>query len=334
MDKGKVKVAVIGCGYWGRNHVRVFERLGVLAAICDESPERLAEMRATYTQVQEKTFSEILLDNTINAVVIATPAVSHFDLAFSALAANKHVFVEKPVALKIEDAQKLCEFSAKQGRLLMVGHLLHYHPGFVMLKQMIRRGEVGELKYLYSNRLNFGKVRHQENILWSFAPHDISMILALVGHEPLMVASYGASYLNQNIKDMTMTHMEFPGGIRSHIFVSWLHPYKEQKLIVLGEHGMIVFDDGQDWSSKLQIFRGHIDRSSDRAQLKRVEAERIDLLPQEPLQQECEHFLECIRQGRRPLTDGEEGLRVLKVLNAAELSYTNEQSPIQVPSYA
>ena len=183
----------------------------------------------------------------------------HASLAQRALTAGKHVFVEKPLALQVDEAEALCALAEERDRRLMVGHLLQYHPGFIKLRQLVRDGELGRLQYLYSNRLNLGKVRREEDILWSFAPHDLSMILSLVGQEPAEVAAQGGYYLHKAIADVTTTHLTFPGGEQAHVFVSWLHPFKEQKLVVIGDRAMAVFDDGQSWGEKLLIFPHRIE---------------------------------------------------------------------------
>ena len=179
----------------------------------------------------------------IAAVAIAAPAAHHASLARAALEAGKHVFVEKPLALTLVEAERLCQLAEQRDRCLMVGHLLQYHPAFIALRDLVNRGELGRLQYLYSNRLNLGKVRREEDILWSFAPHDLSMILSLVGQEPTEVSASGAYFLHRTIADVTTTHLAFPGGEQAHVFVSWLHPFKEQKLVAVGDRAMAVFDD-------------------------------------------------------------------------------------------
>ncbi|HAD88097.1 MAG TPA: oxidoreductase, partial [Rhodospirillaceae bacterium] len=218
-------VAVIGCGHWGKNHVRNFHALGALAAVSDANPDLAATMAETY-EVPAKAVADILADGDIKGVVIAAPAEAHADLAIAALEAGKHVFVEKPLALTLTEAEGVLAAAEAAGRTLMVGHLLQYHPAFLKLVEMVRAGELGKLQYLYSNRLNLGKIRREENALWSFAPHDISMILALVGDEPVTVRAEGGSYLHDVIADVTTTHLTFPGGEQAHVFVSWLHPFK------------------------------------------------------------------------------------------------------------
>jgi predicted dehydrogenase/acetyltransferase-like isoleucine patch superfamily enzyme len=310
------RVAVVGTGYWGKNLVRNFANIGALVAISDRDAATAAALSDQYG-VRAVEFADVLADPTIDAVVVAAPAALHFDLASRALEARKHVYVEKPLALDVGEAEKLCELAEGAGLVLMVGHLLQYHPAFLKLKEIVAGGELGRVQYLYSNRLNLGKIRREEDILWSFAPHDISMILALVGTEPDHVWAVGAKYLHQSVADVTTTHLSFPAGERAHVFVSWLHPSTEQRLVVVGDRGMAVFDDGRPWDSKLTLYRHRIDWRDGRPEPVKAEAEAVVVEPQEPLEVECRHFLACVEDGSRPRTDGREGLRVLRVLDAA-----------------
>ena len=314
-----MRIAVVGCGYWGKNLVRNFHELGALAGVHDADPDTAMEFSGRY-DVPAVEWRTILSDGDIGAVAIATPAGTHAVLASEALEAGKHVFVEKPLALTTEEAEDVAKTAKRAKQTLMIGHLLQYHSAFLKLKETIERGDLGKLQYIYSNRLNLGKVRREENILWSFAPHDISMILALVGAEPDWVSAVGATYLSAEIADVTTTHLSFPGGVRAHVFVSWLHPFKEQKLVVVGEKGMAVFNDGEPWSRKLLLYPHRIDWVDGAPQPSRAEAEAVPIEECEPLKMECRHFLECAANGVRPLTDGAEAIRVLRVLRAAEES--------------
>lgn len=312
-------VAVIGCGHWGRNLVRNFARIGALAAVSDASTaaaQRMSEIHG----VPARSVEDILADSAIEAVAVATPAASHEELASMALRAGKHVFVEKPLAMRTKGAESLCDEAQRLGRTLMVGHLLQYHPAFVKLQEIIRVGAIGRLQYLYSNRLNLGRIRREEDILWSFAPHDISMILSLVRSAPDLVTTVGARYLHKTIADVTTTHLSFPGGEQAHIFVSWLHPFKEQKLIVVGDDGMIVFDDANPWETKLVVFGHRIDWREGLPNPVRAEGRAIPVEEAEPLEVECRHFVHCATTGQRPRSDGDEGVRVLRVLEAASES--------------
>ena len=212
----------------------------------------------------------------------------------------------------------------------MVGHLLQYHPAFIKLKELAASGELGRINYIYSHRLNLGKIRREENILWSFAPHDISMILSLAGSEPEMVQTTGGYYLHQRIADVTTTHLDFPSGLKAHIFVSWLHPFKEQKLVVVGDKKMVVFDDTLDWPEKLQIFPHRIEWHNNMPVPVKANPERVEYPRDEPLKQECLHFLDCIANRKKPITDGNEGLRVLRVLNASQLSMDQQGKRIRL----
>ena len=313
------RVAMVGCGYWGRNLVRNFAALGGLAAVSDHDPAT-ADRHAAEFGVPAKAFAEALDDPSLDAIGLATPAEQHFAMAGAALDAGKHVFVEKPLALTAPEAEVLRRKASEAGRVLMVGHLLQYHPAFLRLKQLVLDGALGRLQYIYSNRLNLGKIRREENILWSFAPHDISMILGLVGEEPDSVLATGANYLHDRIADVTTTHLRFPGGVNAHIFVSWLHPFKEQKLVVVGERQMAVFDDGLPWDSKLTLYPHQIEWREGKPEPQKAAAEPVPLEPDEPLKLECRHFLDCVAQGAPPRTDGAEAVRVLRVLQAAESS--------------
>ena len=238
MPKAIPQIAVIGCGHWGKNLVRNFSELHALAAVCDNDETQAQKLSSQY-DVPVLTLEQILSTKDITAVVIAAPAIHHAALATQALNAGKHVFVEKPLAVSVEDAKALCELTEKHSQILMVGHLLQYHPAFLQLKQMVDNGSLGKLQYLYSNRLNLGKFRNEENIIWSFAPHDISMILGLAGEMPEKIFATGARHLNPTIEDSTTTHLQFASGVQAHIFVSWLHPFKEQRLVVVGSKGML-----------------------------------------------------------------------------------------------
>lgn len=324
-------VAVVGYGEWGKNLVRNFAELGALRRVCETDPAKLAAVQAQFPGVHVTTsFGEVLEDAGVAGVVIATPAGSHYALAREALLAGKDVFVEKPLALKVSEGRELVELAKSQGRILMVGHLLRYHPAIVKLKALIDEGKLGKLCYIYSNRLNLGRFRIEENILWSFAPHDISAILYLLGETPSSVIAQGGSYLNHAIPDVTVTLLEFRSGVRGHIFVSWLHPYKEQKLVVVGEQGMAVFNDREP-ERKLVLLRQPV-QWVNRVPVPRLEeAEVISLAKEEPLRVECRHFLECMATRRQPETDGDEGLRVLEILEACQDSLDQNGAVVAIP---
>jgi UDP-2-acetamido-3-amino-2,3-dideoxy-glucuronate N-acetyltransferase len=336
------RIALIGSGYWGKNLVRNFHQLGALQLICDKNETVLANFKEQYSDVDTCfALNDLLSRDDIDGVVIATPAETHYTLARESLLAGKNVFIEKPMALHEDEGKELISIAKDSNKVLMVGHLLQYHPIFVRLKEMAGNGELGRINYIYSNRLNLGKIRREENILWSFAPHDISMILSLAGEEPESVFATGGNYLHKKIADVTTTHLEFPSGLRAHIFVSWLHPFKEQKLVVVGDKKMAVFDDTQPWEEKLLLYPHKIDWQNNAPVPIKGESERVDIPQDEPLKLECKHFLDCISNGDKPITDGNEGLRVLKILNTAQhaldLSQTSNlklptQSKVAAPS--
>ena len=324
------RIGVIGAGYWGVNLVRVFHELGVLHRVCDFSTKRLEDLAAKYRDVRmDACCDDLLADPQIDAVVIATPAETHFNLASRALLAGKDVFVEKPLTLHCEDAQKLTDLADSRDRVLMVGHLLEYHPAVTRLNDLIEAGELGRIEYIYSNRLNMGKVRREENALWSFAPHDISVILLLLKQMPIQVAATGGTYLQPNIADVTVSTMLFERGVRAHLFVSWLHPFKEQKLVVVGEHRMAVFDDVRK-TEKLQIYDKKIDLVNGQFVAERPQAHPVEFAPDEPLLLECQHFLDCVETRQTPRTDGRDGWRVLKVLEASQRSLSLNGEPVQL----
>lgn len=327
---GTGQIAVIGAGYWGVNHVRNFHELGALNMVCDTSRPSLERIAEKFPGVRIETdLNNALASSEVRGVVIATPAETHYQMAVAAIEAGKDVLVEKPLTLDVAEGERLVDLAAERGAILMVGHLLEYHPAVSRLRALIESGEIGELRYIYSNRLNLGKVRREENILWSFAPHDIAIILRLIGVWPNRVAVTGGAYLQPRIADVTVTSIEFPTGVRAHIFVSWLHPYKEQRLVVVGSKRMAVFDDVQR-DGKLMIYDQGVEFVNGEPVTRKNEgvAEVLDLA--EPLRLQCLKFLESIETRRNPLTDGESGLRVLRVLDAAERSLAAGGTPIEL----
>ena len=321
-QEGKMNknIAVIGCGYWGKNLVRNFYELDSLNTICDVDEEKIKTLFKKYPSLNVTyDYRQVLKNPEIRAVVIATHAVSHYQLAKDALLSEKDVFVEKPIALNYEDGEELVSLAKEKGKILMVGHILEYHPAVVKVKEMVNRGELGNIKYIYSNRLNLGKFRNEENILWSFAPHDISIILDLLEEMPLQISSHGANYLDPNITDVTVTNMTFPSGVKAHMFVSWLHPYKEQKLVVIGGKKMALFDNVNS-KGKIYLYDHKIDWIDRIPVPHPKEAQVLDIEGKEPLKLECQHFIDCIVSRKKPKTDGQNGLRVLKILDACQES--------------
>lgn len=324
----KRDIAVVGCGYWGKNHVRNFAELGRLKTVCDLDPEKVLPLKDRYPGLEVTlSFPDILKDQTIAGIVVATPAELHYAMARDAILANKDVLVEKPLALRAREGRELVELAKDRGRILMVGHVLQYHPAVQKLKELVDGGELGKILYIYSTRLNLGRFRIEENILWSFAPHDISVILGLLHEAPQEVSAHGGSYLSHGVADVTVTTMSFASGVRSHIFVSWLHPYKEQKLIVVGDRKMAVFDDVSP-DHKLLLYGHKVDWVNRMPVPRREDAEPVDFKMEEPLRVECRHFLECILSRGKPKTDGEEGLRVLEVLEACQESMEKGGKPV------
>jgi UDP-2-acetamido-3-amino-2,3-dideoxy-glucuronate N-acetyltransferase len=319
-------VGVVGCGYWGRNLVRNLFELGSLHAICDVEQPRLDAMLKTFNVKATCHFDELLAMPEIQGVVIAAPASQHFSLARRAMLAGKDVFVEKPLALRVEEGEELVRLAKQHNRILMVGHLLHYHPAITALRRMVHAGDLGKIEYISSSRLNLGKLRTEEDILWSFAPHDISAILYLLDEMPRQVSAQGASYLNHPISDVTLSVLSFATGVKAHVFVSWIHPFKEQKLIVVGDRQMAVFDDTEP-DRKLVLYPHRIDWVDRMPVVRKAEGRVVELERSEPLRLECQHFLDCVRERKNPQTDGENGLRVLRILHACGQSIQQHGQP-------
>jgi len=315
------KVAVIGAGYWGKNLVRNFNALGALGLIVDPNPVIQERMAQDYPGVAiSGSYSEALNAPDIRGIAIATPAETHGNLIREAILAGKDVYVEKPLCLSESEGRELIQLAAEKKQILMVAHLLWYHPVLLKLKELIRQGELGRIRYIYSNRLNMGKLRREENVLWSFAPHDVSVILGLLEEMPESVQSQGGNFLHQQIADVTVSMLSFASGVKAHIFVSWLHPFKEQKLVVVGDQKMAVFDDTAPWEEKLTLFAHQVEWNNNAPQAIKGEGKTITVPQEEPLRAECSHFLECMTTRNIPRTDGAEGLRVLQVLNSCQKS--------------
>lgn len=312
-------IALIGSGYWGKNFARVLSELGALAGVCDQNDDT-ANAIVEQCHSQRLLWPNILKDAQIDAVLLATPPSTHFELAKEALESGKHVFVEKPLSLKVDDAKALCEIAKKAGKILMVGHLLHYHPVFQQLKKMSHEGELGTVRYIYSNRLNFGKIRTIEDCMWSFAPHDISTVLSLANSPVKEMSSQLTPVVSKDLADMATLQLSFENGIRGHIFVSWYHPFKEHKLVVVGDKGMAVFDDTKPWEEKLLHYPHRVDFVNGMPELSKADATPVAVSQKEPLKEECLAFMRAMETGKPPLTDGYEGLAVLDVLEQASES--------------
>lgn len=315
-------LALVGAGYWGKNLARNFNSIGALHTLCDTRQGTLDSYADGFEGVSKSlSFETMLADKQVTKVAIATPAPTHFKLAKQAIAAGKDVYVEKPLCLSSSDASELIDFAEGHGRILMVGHLLQYHPYVMELNRLVNAGALGKLCYITSNRLNLGKIRQEENSLWSFAPHDVSVILGLAGAMPTEVACQGESYLTEGVADTTLTQMAFPGGLRAHVYVSWLNPFKEQKLTVVGSQGMAVFDDTKPWEEKLVLYTDYLTWTDGKVPTaQKRDGQPVVVEQSEPLRNECQHFIESCNLRVCPRTDGKEGARVLGVLNAAQKS--------------
>lgn len=320
---GPAKIGVVGVGHWGKNILRNFFALGVLKAYCDSDQNAMTQARADYPDAAAFTDAEAMFAlSEIDAVAISTPAATHAELARKALHAGKHVFVEKPLCLDARQAVALGELAKGNGLTLMVGHLMHYHPAFITLRALINRGGLGNLRYIYANRLNLGRIRREENALWSFAPHDISMILAILGRMPSAVNANGGHFLSSSVADTSMVYMDFGDNIQAHIFVSWLHPYKDHRLVVVGDQGMAVFDDTADKFQKLSLYSHNLYWDGDRPVINKAEAEFVPYEDVEPLHRECEIYLAAVEKGISFPSDADESVRVLSVLTACQESMT------------
>jgi len=329
MSQANTRVAVIGCGYWGRNLVRNFHELGSLSAICDVNSSVAKELASQYGVKSCSTLDEILALTDIHAIVIAAPAAQHYHIAKRAMVAGKDVFVEKPLALRLDEGEELVDLASRLHRIIMVGHLLQYHPAILELRRLLQAGELGRVNYVYSSRLNFGKLRTEENILWSFAPHDISAILYLLNEQPQSVSSEGASYLNHSISDVTLTNLDFASGAKAHIFVSWLHPFKEQKLVVVGDRKMAVFNDTEP-IRKLVLYPHQVDWVNRVPVARKAEGVDVPISAEEPLRTECQHFIDSVRSRSTPRTDGQNGIAVLRILHACEESIRKHGQPLAI----
>jgi UDP-2-acetamido-3-amino-2,3-dideoxy-glucuronate N-acetyltransferase len=319
-QKTTPRIAVVGGGYWGTNLIRNFHSLGALETICDVEPDRLAGYAQQYPDVQmESDYRNVLANPDIQGVVLATPARTHHDLAMMAMTAGKDVFVEKPLALKYSDGLAMASLAREKGCVLLVGHILEYHPAIIKLYDLINSGELGDIHYIYSNRLNLGKIRSEENILWSFAPHDISVITSIAGGEPESVSANAGTFIQSNVADITVNNLTFCSGMKAHIFVSWYHPYKEQKMVVIGSKKMAQID-GVAAVQSIQVYDKRVTVDSNGPTLHNLEGEMIPVDTSEPMATECQHFLDCISTRSQPITGFENGLRVLRVLEASQMS--------------
>ncbi len=324
MSFSDLKIAIIGSGKWGINHVKTaVQLLGAQSVIvCDTFPAAESKVKAVSPDINFVTdLGSVISDSSINAVVVATPAETHFEVAKQLLESGKNVMVEKPITLYSSEAKQLLDIAIAGNLKLMVGHVLLFHPAIIKLKEQVTAGKIGKLQYIYSNRLNLGTIRSEENILWSFAPHDISIIQHLTGSDPISVFAKGADLVQHNIEDTTLTYLVYPNNVHAHIFVSWLHPFKEQRLIVIGEKGMFVFEDSLK-TEKLKFYPKGFKKVNGNLEKFESDYEVVEFGNSQPLAEEHKHFYDCILNNKKPLTDGQHALEVLKILEQAQEGLT------------
>jgi UDP-2-acetamido-3-amino-2,3-dideoxy-glucuronate N-acetyltransferase len=315
-----IKLAVIGCGRWGINHVKTaYSLLGAeYVAVCDTDEKSAEKIKSISPEIGFTTDLKLLLDNpSVNAIIIATPAETHYEIAKNALKNGKHVLVEKPITLRSGEANELVEIARENGKKLMVGHVLLYHPAIIKIKEMLNEGKLGKLQYIYSNRLNLGSIRSEENILWSFAPHDISIIQFITGTSPVEIFAKGAAFVQDKIEDTTLTILQYPDNVHAHIFVSWLHPFKEHRLVVIGDKGMLVFEDSLK-TEKLKFYKKGFQKVEGRLEKFDEDYEAVELPEKQPLTEEHRHFYEAVINNTAPLTDGRHAVEVLEILEKAQ----------------
>jgi len=326
VNEGTLRIAVVGLGYWGPNLARNFDAIPgcELAWCCDPSADARGHVATRFPLARVTgDLAEVLADETVDAVALATPVSTHADVAVRVLEAGKHCFVEKPLAQSVADAERVVAAADEGRRVLMVGHLLEYHPGVQMLKQLTESGELGDrIYYIYGNRLNLGKLRADENALWSLGAHDVSVVLHLADEEPLEAVAHGESYVQERVEDVVFCFLRFPSGLLAHLHLSWLDPHKERRFTVVGSRRMATFDD-MALEGKLSIFDKGFDQVS-RGYGEYITRTGGIVSPQipnvEPLRIECEHFVESVRDGLRPRSDGASGLRVVRVLEELQRS--------------
>jgi predicted dehydrogenase len=330
-DGKQVEVAVVGLGYWGPNLARNFAAIADcrVSWLCDASESARARHARAHPDARVTgAFEELLADPELDAVVLATPVPSHAELATRVAQAGKHCFVEKPLAISAPDAERAVAAAAAAGTTLMVGHLLEYHPAVRRLKELLDGQELGPLYYLYGNRLNLGKLRADENALWSLGAHDVSVVLHLIEEDPVECLAHGRSYVREGIEDVVFCYLRFPSGVVAHLHLSWLDPHKERRLTVVGGRRMATFDDMQ-LEGKLTVYDKGFDedvRSWGEYVARSGEIFSPQISSVEPLRVECEHFVECVRTGATPRSDGRSGLRVVRVLEELQRSLDNSHA--------
>jgi predicted dehydrogenase len=337
MSASQIRLGVVGLGYWGPNLARNFDALPgcELAWCCDERQERRQRLEAVHRSTRfTDRFEDLLEDSALDAIALATPVPTHALLAERVLGAGKHCFVEKPLAQSAADAEAVVQSARDAKRIVMVGHLLEYHPGVRLLKEIVDSGELGQTRYIYGNRLNLGQLRSEENALWSLGAHDVSVVLALAGEEPTELVAHGECYMQEGIEDVVFAFMRFPSGLAAHLHLSWLDPHKERRFTVVGAKRMATFDD-MELERKLTIYDKGFDEKADSygEYITRAGETRCPRVPNaEPLRLECEHFIGCIRDGATPRSDGESGLRVVRVLEGLQRSLDESRRSLQPPA--
>ena len=335
---GDIRVGIIGLGYWGPNLVRNFAAMeGVeLVWVCDSADEKISKILRSYPNVRGTTDASVVMgDESLDGVIVVSSATTHYELAKLAMLAGKHVFVEKPLALEVKEGEELVRISRETERVLMVGHLLLYHPVVDWIKEYVDSGQLGDIMYMYSQRLNLGRVRHDENCLWSLGPHDISVMLHLTGKEPVEVSVHGMNYVQDGIEDVIFCNIKFPDEVIANLHISWLDPHKERKITIVGKKKMLVFDDMAS-SEKLRIYDKGVDVGeeylsfADSLTLRSGDVVSPAVAMEEPLRRECLHFVDCIRHNTEPLSSGSEGLEVLRVLEAGQKSLEAGGAPVRL----
>ena len=335
MSEPPLRIGVVGLGYWGPNLARNFAALPgcELAWCCDSSPRARARIQQWFPSARVTgELDQLLSDPALDAIALATPVSSHAELAARVLGAGKHCFVEKPLARSVPEAERAVAAAQASGRVLMVGHLLEYHPGVQKLKELADSGELGRIYYIYGNRLNLGKLRADENPLWSLGAHDVSVVLHLAGEEPLEAVANGESYVREGVEDVVFCFLRFPSGLTAHLHLSWLDPHKERRFTVVGSRRMATFDDmalegkltvyDKGFDANARDYGEYITRSGE------IFCPRIPSV--EPLRLECEHFVDCVRDSETPRSDGISGLRVVRVLERLQQSLDLSRAPSAV----
>jgi predicted dehydrogenase len=328
-----IRLGVVGLGYWGPNLARNFLAIPDCEVrwLCDASREAREKIAPTVPDARlSDDIEELLRDRELDAIVLATPVPTHADLAMRVLEAGKHCFVEKPLATNVEDAQRAVAAAARSGKTLMVGHLLEYHPAVAQLQELVDGGELGELYYLYGNRVNLGQLRADENALWSLGAHDVSVVLHLIDEDPVECTAHGRSYVREGVEDVVFCYLRFPSGVVAHLHLSWLDPHKERRLTVVGSRRMATFDDMRP-EGKLTVWdKGFDEDSLDGGEYVARSGDSFSprIADVEPLRVECEHFVQCIATGAKPRSDGESGLRVVRVLEALQGSLSGLDSAV------